>query len=175
MNESVYLALYWGNRDEAKSKIAGEFTALFSELTKMPFMDKWYKTGSSRKKANFQIDTASIKSVEDALKDQDLGYSLNVWNGDDDNQASIMAFCGIGIGPSTNSIVIDLPARKPPKVTGDLDEYRKLLMTCVGLFSPDNAYFTSSEFVKRKGGGGPEKAGGWLVYSLESGLIEKLE
>ena len=179
MKESLKIAMYWPHRAEDIRLISNRFKDLFSKLQQYPHLNRWYMTGSSKAKANLEIDTSSEDGLKVAIRPlfkkndpplaKGMGYSMHVWNGNNEHSASIMAFCGAHVGTYTNSVVIDLLEAEPPRTEDQRAPYGKLIRECVAIFDPESAFFFSAQYILRNGGGGPRKAGGWLMYTLENG------
>jgi hypothetical protein len=178
--ERPFVGAYWSARKETRHESAVRVAAFLDSIAEHPPLVGWRLTGRSRKAALAGPLEISVEAIEHQLRTnnrdmdgsviEDLGFSLYVWNGNDNLSASFHVTCGGWSDYVNNWAVLSLPPQIAPidQVTGK--PLRTLLEKSVQVWDPDYAVVTSSEFMARKGGGMPRETGGWFAYECGRGI-----
>jgi Immunity protein 52 len=181
MKEHVFMGAYWGCREETRHECARRIVDFLASIASQECYSAWYPK-TWRKRAAADPLELSVEAMAAALRVQgrdiggglipELGYSLGVWNGRDDDSASFMATCGAFSRYVTNAVVLTLGQRDPPQGRAGGVPFFEILQNMVSAFDPDDAVLTSNEFIERSGFRTPAEAGGWIVYRRGGGFRE---
>ena len=138
----------------------------------------WYQKGYSKAgalKRQVNVGAEDINSLlatnnrdVDGSVIPELGFSIGLWNGNDQFSASFRSTCGAYNSFVNNSAVLELPHEGEPLVSHK--QIRGLFIDLIAAFDPDSAVVTSDEYIDHVGGGKPWEAGGWFVYKRIFGL-----
>jgi len=102
---------------------------------------------------------------------EELGFSLGVWNGNDESPASFHITCGVYSPFVKNASVLTLPPQSVPLAPAVAGLYRTLLEKSVQACDPEDAVATSTESLARAEAM-PWAAGGWFVYRRGQGITQ---
>src|SRR5687767_8638141 len=115
--ENPFIGAYWSARKETRRESALRITKFLEAIGEQPLFASWYL--KARRKAALTPLEISVDAIEMQLKTnnrdtdgsaiQELGFSLNVWNGTDKSPASFAVICGAFSNYVKNSAVLSLP------------------------------------------------------------------
>ena len=178
--EKPFVGAYWSAREESRRECAQRIFSFLESLSDDCLFAKWCLTGRNPKTAKKSLEL-SVDAIEQRLKAHytdeprvpmlDLGFSLDIWNGQDASSAGFRATCGGFSRVVGNSAVLSLPRQEPPREAATLERLHALVRNAVSSFDPDVAIATSSEFNARLGGGPAPKNGGWITYRRGEGTM----
>ena len=147
--ESLFLGVYWGNREEDRDKCAeklSEFLAVASGL--FPELAQWFLKSSRKKRALKPIDF-SPEAIAGALRTNnrdtdgqpilELGFNVGLWNG---TSASFSATVGASSRYVGNSVLLSFDGECP----ADRGAWKRLIEGAVHVFDPDSAVVTDGTF-----------------------------
>jgi hypothetical protein len=153
MNESYYLGVYWGARDEPCQVCAERVHRTLRDFAAVsPQLSRWFRLGPSRNEAlqrEISLDSDSIRSLlakrrswsnKDIKPRNGLGFSLSLWNGAAlDNQAVSISFgCGMFAKNVVNAVTLSLPTEQSEQ--NEMVHFkfmRSIILILVKHFSPD--------------------------------------
>jgi len=189
VNGSFYVGAYWPARRESIEAcaaramtclegIAGVDDLLASWCLKAP------RRAAARRALGVDLDsvTAALAAGRNRRDDDgsvldELGYSLAVWNGDDDDPVALSMRCGISgtYGPS-NAVLLNLPARSDRAAAlHELASATSMLRTLVEAWEPDWATVTTNALREAQRPQPGQPVLGWLTYlSPERGPVPAL-
>jgi hypothetical protein len=152
--EIYFLGAYWGDRKESVEECANRVVECLSAIPKCDeAFSRWYLTGRSRKEAlegEFLVTREAVK--QQLLKGrnrrdvggeviENLGFSLNLWNGGKDSQDVRFSIqCGTyAANPNLcNSCLLNLPSEGLPRERVlRVDALLCLMGAVVAGFDPD--------------------------------------
>lgn len=171
------IGAYWAPRREGKEQCAKRIAKLLSLLEEDPLLKVWYRKGRTRKKAQrpFSVSLASISDNLDDYRTEDsgrpideLGFHLELWNGNDASPASLAITCGGCSAYIRNHAVLRLPELKDQITEREIERFRMLLNCLVDAMQPDNAIATSVERLSEAQGKMPWEVEGWVLYRNRS-------
>ncbi len=170
-----FIGAYWSARRESKGECAHRISSLFRALATDPLLSEWYATALTRRSSRKHIG-ASVEEIHSNLtenrRDSDgtpiaeLGFGMNLWNGNDAAPATMSIKCGSFAAYVQNSIALRLP-----RESGDLNHMRTLLGYVVDFAEPDIAVATSLELMGESGM--PWESPCWFFYCREHGAIKQ--
>jgi Immunity protein 52 len=153
MNDSYYLGVYWGARDETCQACAERIYRTLRDFTTVsPQLSRWFRLGSSRNEAlqrEVHLDNESIRSLlakgrnwsdKDVRSRNGLGFSLSLWNGAaiDDQAVSISFGCGMVAKNVVNAVTLSLPTDQLEQSAMIHFKFlRSIILILVKHFSPD--------------------------------------
>lgn len=179
MKEHIFIGAYWTIRKETRQECAERIVKFLNSISNQPYLSNWYFKARSRKAANKPVKI-TIENIAKHLKTSnrddngaeivELGFSLGVWNGNDENPVSFNVECGAFSKFIGNAAVITLPLQEPPLDEDSIKTFKNLLEKFIDAWEPESAVVTSNEFLNRAGGGLPADIGGWLIYRHGKGI-----
>ena len=178
--EHPFVGAYWASRKETREECAKRIFQFLSSIHEIQIFSDWYFLSNSRRKANKPLEL-SLEGISKKLKVQrtdvgreimeDLGFSLSVWNGNDEQSASFSSTIGGYSQFVGNNAVLRLPIQVAPSTSEEKSFLEGLMKKTVKVFDPDEAVVTSTEFLMRINAEDPLDGGGWLVYRKPKGRI----
>jgi hypothetical protein len=177
--EHPFVGAYWTAREETRIACAGRIAAFLRSLAGKPLLSRWYLKGRSRTTAVTPLDL-TVEGIAKKLRQNhtdiprrpipDLGFSLGIWNGDDEASAGLMLKCGAYSTWVGNSVVLSLPRQEPPNDAAALARFRELVEKIAAAFDPDVAVPTSSE-LNARGGRTVRENEAWSRYERGRGIV----
>jgi len=182
----MFIGAYWGKRQESRIHCAKRIADILQRLRMAhPSLGTWYLKARSRSEALCNSIELSPDTIGRILETNDrnsngssiaeLGFSIGVWNGNNELPATFSAECGAFSDFVGNSAVLNFDPSWDDDDLLSSERMRGLLVAFVEVFEPDVAVVTSNEYIDRAGGGSPWESGGWLVYERDRGIDQIVE
>jgi len=153
-----FIGAYWGERAESRSQCAERYAKLLELLQNDPHLSRWFFLGGSARKPPKPVPTDSRQleaHLETHNRDTDktpiveLGFSLTIWNGKEDETCARLAVSCGGFGyPTRNTAILDMPECKYPP-SAHLEDYRTVLQSIIDCYDPDKAVVSSLPRMKK--------------------------
>ena len=190
MTSRFTLGAYWGDRRESRAECARRTSECLSRLARCDeAFAQWCQKGGSRRQAVEREVQPTEEVLASLLREsrrdvdrsviEELGYTLGLWNGaDEDESASISFSCGgcAGAPDVLNSVVLRLPrggaaAARLLRV----DALVETMDAVVSSWEPDRARVISQEHLELLARRRGRPTVGWLLYlSRRRGEIPRL-
>jgi hypothetical protein len=177
--ERPFIGAYWSARRETRRECAARILKFLHSLSDDPLFVRWYQTGRGLNVAKIPIEI-TIDSIGSRLSEQftdipkksmpELGYSFDVWNGNEEISARFRVTCGAYSSVIGNSAVLSLPRQEPPCDQPAIRRFHALLSAAVEAWDPEVAVATSSE-LNARGSGTVVENPAWIKYRRGSGVI----
>ncbi len=178
--ESSFVGAYWSSRKETREECAKRIAMFLESIADRPSFRRWFLKKRSRKATSLPLEI-SVPAIGEELRTNnrdidgaailELGFNLNVWNGNENAPASFAVTCGAFSRQVKNSAVLYLPKQESIDATF-YQEITLLLKKAIQAWEPENAVVTSAEYLSKSGGGMPWVVGGWLSYQRETGIVQ---
>lgn len=181
----MFVGAYWGKRKETRDECAKRIADVLQRLGENhPALGTWYQKARSKSAAmknTVELSPGSIGRIlrtntrdTDGSPIAELGFSIGVWNGNDELPASFSATCGGYSDFVKNSAVLDFDPSWDYVELVTSGRLRTVLVDLVKALDPDKAVVTSHEYLDRAGVDDPCDAG-WLVYERNRGVHQIIE
>ena len=161
MTNGVVIGAYWGDRPESIESCVERLAGCLDSLADIEArFGTWYSKKSSRKAGSGASLSHTAETLSQILLagrnrrdfggtvNEQLGFSMNAWNGDYERSASLSVFCGgyAGVAGLVNHFVISTPDSLDELVEAmDLATAKRLLTTIAGSWRPDWATIATDE------------------------------
>lgn len=176
--ENPFVGAYWTAREENRAECADRVVTFLRSVADEPLLSHWCLTGRTRRSAKKPF-VVSREGVEHHLRQNhtdiprrpipELGFSLSIWNCDDEASAGLMLTCGCYSQKAGNAVVLSLPRQVPPTGAA-LTWFRGLVEKMAAAFDPDVAVATSSE-LNAHGTRSVRENEAWIRYERGRGVI----
>lgn len=179
MADSYYAAGYWGAREECVDSCAGRLGEFLGRLrSRHRLLGTWYELGDTLQEARQRQVAPRLDELRRHLlagrnrTDSEprevierLGYSFDVWNGQDDADAGLMVHCGCYARRVGNSCVIDLPdVLVESEALYRVGVARSVMRDLVECWEPDWATWTSRRLREEQSGQRGKVVAGFATY-----------
>lgn len=175
----MFVAGYWGPRRESAEECADRIARVLREAAKIhPHFSHWYEKGATARvdegSAVSSAPEVILKHLSPAETDYtsepmpEVGYSLALWNGRDDDPVSLSINCGGFSERLKNSAVFRFrafPLDQPPI---PWDAFCELVKAVHRSFDTEIATFSGAKYVREAGGGVVSEVGGWITLRAGS-------
>lgn len=179
MTVSPYIGAYWGPRQETLDACTDRAVKFLEGLSSThSALSTWYQLGIMQTDAPQQpavpergvvstlLESGRNRRESDRSVIEELGYSINLWNGQDPSVA-----LNIGCGRYhrseyvKNAVIIDLPRLDEGLADlASLEKARAMMHLLVECWDPDWATWTSSELRKEQRVVPGRPVLGWMTY-----------
>jgi hypothetical protein len=187
MANSSLLGAYWGARPELLDRCADRLLAFVSALAEVdPLLATWCEPGESRAEALTSTVDLTYNTLRDLLFDgryrrndekrtivQDLGYSADLWNGQD-VEVGLSVSCGGWTSRMANSARMRFP-ESVDSIKSHLHERDTILALTrimVDAWSPVHASWVNRDLRKAQGAQRGDVVVGWATYLSEGRLAK---
>lgn len=170
---SPFIGAYWSARRETKAECAARCATLLARLSSEAEFSQWFVKGRTLKKALALSLPSTPEGIEHLLmtnnRDTDrtpiveLGYDLDVWNGNLKQPASLSINCGVFSSLVYNNALLNLPILEELE-NFHLESFQKLLNVMVEVWDPDHAVATSLQLLAESNGAMPWECDSWFKY-----------
>jgi len=177
--ENPFIGAYWSARQETRRECAERVAKFLSSIAEDPVFARWSRKSYSRKAPKAPIEI-TVETIERQLKEQftdipkrpmpELGFSLGIWNGNNEASAGFSVTCGAYSKIVSNAVVLNLPRQEPPRDAASFERFHALLKNAVEAFEPDVAVATSSE-LNARGSGTVRENEAWIKYRRDQGTV----
>lgn len=176
--QDVHLGIYWGPRPQAVSECAHGVLSLLERLEAVsPLLGTWYLRGRSRAAALREPVSRDAGTLERLLERgrnrrdfggeviEELGYSISMWNGEEEQAASLSVTCGGFSGRVGNVALVKASLVRDGRVGLDPERFAvEGLRSLVEVWQPDWGACLSDRLVDSQENEPGDIKVGWVTY-----------